>query len=282
MAATQRLPADAVERSCTSPTATRSTGCTAPSGSSRSRSRCTRARRSLRRTTASIRRTSSSARETKRNRDAVPLPHGAGRLPVPRDRAGGCLLRAVLRRSRDRPRLEGRIPTARTRPPKGAWARGDPAGRCVPARDGVDRRGRLRDGAGRGPRRGRRAHHRPLAGLPSARRAARPSTSATGSAWGADATSVDRFMVRLVSGVGQRPRDGAGRSRRRHRPRAELAAAQLRDSRRAVGPGRGHRAAGRGPAVPTRPWKRASTRCASRTPRASPLRDFLVAPHGTR
>ncbi len=123
MAATQRLSRrDSRETWAASP-ARRSTGCTAASGSSPSRSSCTRAGRARSRGSTHPTRSSSARRSATARRCCT-----SSRWPTVPTRAIGkavALLRAAVRRPGDRPRLEGG-PVRHRHRGAGAWQRGDP------------------------------------------------------------------------------------------------------------------------------------------------------------
>ena len=105
LAEQERLQADAVERRCTSPTATRSTGPTAATGSSCTRSRC------IPRGVTSLSRFYPADEVIGARDDAQqvrgPVPDRRRRLRLHADRQEADALRAVQRRPRDQPRLAG-------------------------------------------------------------------------------------------------------------------------------------------------------------------------------
>ena len=116
---------------CTSPTATRSTGPTAATGSSCTRSSCTRATRRSARPPGSTRPTSRSARRPSATRTrSCYLMEQAGCLYAIIGKAHDPL-RPVQRGLRDLARLEGRIRSART-PPATAPGSGPTRATTVP------------------------------------------------------------------------------------------------------------------------------------------------------
>ena len=181
---------------CTSPTGRSSTGCGARTASSPTRSSCTRRRR----TRASTRPT----RRSRRRRPAtatLPAADRGGRLPVPRDRQAGPVLRhdADSRRRRRR-RLADRRPRAR-RP-----ARPSPTARHARPADDLQRRLRGRPRLDR--QRARAPTPRPPAASSAATRRRPPTTAPSSSAPPSAASTTSSRARSAGSSAGANDIDG--------------------------------------------------------------------------